>query len=137
MGNVSKRRAVDVSVHRATAEELGMVEGVEHLETNLQGLRFGELCDLVKRYVVVVHAWPIEWPARRVTRRAQRIGAEERCVEVWLPVPRVMVDLKVAGNFIRQVDTDSVDPVVLDVDQGVVPEAGKRDRQARRKASDT
>jgi hypothetical protein len=40
--DVTERRTVDVAVHRAGSVELGVVEQVECLETQLEGFRFAE-----------------------------------------------------------------------------------------------
>ena len=128
MSHISERSAVDISVNRAGPEKLGMVEGIETFEPDLQHPHFRELRNLVKGYIVVVHTWSVERPPRRVTRRPQSVGTVEGRVEVRLSVPRVPINLEIAGNDIRQIDADSIDTVVLDTDQRVVPKAGECDR---------
>src|SRR5712691_789676 len=76
VGDISKRGATNVSIHRAATKKLSMVEGIERFETDLQSPRFCKLGDLVDRQAVVVHTRSVERAARRVARRAQSIRGE-------------------------------------------------------------
>jgi len=81
MGHISERGAVDVSVDGATAKKLGMIECIECLEAEFQGLRLADLRNLVQRDIEVVHARPIKHPAGRVPLCTNSVRTEERGVE--------------------------------------------------------
>ena len=59
------------------------------------------------------------------------VGTEQRGVEIGLAVAWIMIDLKFARDYVGKINTNSVDSIVLDAQQGLVPEAGECDRQTR------
>src|ERR1700730_3636435 len=113
-----------------------MVEGIEALEADLEAVRLGELCCLVNRHIEVVHAWAVKGPAASGTWSSRSIWAKQRSVQVWLAITGVAIELEGSGSGVRELDTDTVDAVVLNVHQAVVPKAGERDRQSSCKTSD-
>src|SRR5580658_7728570 len=64
--HLAKRAAADVSIHRAWAVKLRVVEGVETLQAQLEGFRFGELPVLLHRQIVIVDSRPGEQAAAAV-----------------------------------------------------------------------
>src|SRR5712664_3394226 len=113
-----------------------MVEGVEGFEAEFHRARFRESSHLVQSHIVVVEPRSIEETPRGSSKCAQRVRTEQAGVEGQRIFARVVVDIQRTQTWIvvRQVNADTVDAVVLDLDYDVIPEALKGDRQPRRKA---
>src|SRR5580692_4707656 len=84
--NVSERRTVDVAVHGRWSVELGVVEEVESLETELQRLGFSEGNALQQSNVVIVDAGTVKEAALGVARQSHRLEAEKCGIEIGFAV---------------------------------------------------
>src|SRR5208282_2161766 len=111
--DVSERCAIDVAVHRSRSVELGVVENVKSLETELQRLGLTERNALQQRHVVVVDAWAVEETPLGVARLSQGLETEKAGIEIGLAVARVAVQSERTRSVLWLVDAIVVDAVGL------------------------
>lgn len=110
----------DVAIDGVAAIELGMIEDVEHFETQFKRTRLGKVRYLVQRHVEVVDAGAIEVAALGVALRSESIGTECIRVEKQFTLARVAVDFVPRAVVLGHIDARSVDTIVLDLHQIVV-----------------
>src|SRR5208282_670986 len=79
----------DVAVDCRGAIELRMVEDIETLKPELQGLRFSQRQVLEKCHVVIVHPRPVKKAPFGRARRPQGVFAELRGIEIRMSVARI------------------------------------------------
>src|SRR5580658_890492 len=118
--NVSERRTVDVAVHGRWSVELGVVEEVESLETELQRLGFSEGNALQQSNVVIVDAGTVKEAALGVARQSHRLEAEKCGIEIGFAVAGIAVEGEPTRNILRFIDTVVVDAVGFGSEQGIV-----------------
>src|SRR5580658_3116371 len=124
--DLAKGRTGDISVDGLRSEELGVIEDIECLDSELQGFGFGQTQILQQRHVVVVHSGSIKESPRGSAKRSEGIFAEERGVEIGLPIAGIVVEIERASGIVRFVDTKVVDAVWLGTKQRVVAEVDER-----------
>ena len=90
----------------------------------------------MQSHIVVVDPRAIEESPRGIPECPYRIRTEELDVKSEWVVSWIVVDIQRPERriIVGQIDTDAVDAVVLDLNQGIIPEALKGDWQAGRKA---
>jgi hypothetical protein len=111
---VPKRGAkiANISVYRSGSVELGVIEGVERLDSEQKSLGFREGQGFGQRHVVIIDSGAMKKSAARCSRGAQRVDAEQRRIEVLLAVfAGVMTEFERAWCEVRLVDPKVVDAV--------------------------
>src|ERR1700691_6656287 len=114
-----------------------MIKRVERFEAKFERLAFRQFSEFVKRHVKVIYSRSVERPTGRISLSPERIRTEQRSVEVWLSVSRVVVDFEIPRSDVGQIDAHRVDAVVLRVDEEVVAIAGEGHGQPCREPSDS
>ena len=110
--------------------ELSVVEGVEEFSPVLERLGLREIEVLHERQAKVVDAGTVEEIPTGVANVSQRLGAEQRGIEVSLAVSRIGVVENLAGSALGLVDG------VACSQQGAVVILGQAHRQARGEGGD-
>jgi len=114
-----------------------MVENVERLNAKEEGFRLRKSQILGQREIEVVRAWAVEEPTLGSTGGSQRIHAEDRGVEIVVPVTaRIVVQMQGSAIIVGFIDTAVVDPVGIRSDQRIVSIVDHGNRETARKSGD-
>ena len=134
--HLAERSTADIAVYGLRSEKLSVVENIKSFEAELQGCGFGEARVLEERHVEVLHSRSVEIAARRVARSAEGVIAEQRCIEIRLPVAGIVIQIERTRRNVRLVDTVVVHPIWLGAQQGIVAVIDQRHRETRAEARD-
>src|ERR1700722_2861770 len=115
---VAEGRATNVPVDCGGAVELGVVEDVENLHAEDQGLRFSDRQPLRNRHIKVIRTRAVEEPPLRIAWGAERIHGEGRGIEIIVVVlARIPAQMEGTSGVIRLIDAAVVDPVWIGPNQ--------------------